>query len=247
MTDTTTMTTNDAMFADRAVRETCNVVSTDDSRPALGVIHLSPLGTDQTHIVGTDSYRAVTAVVNAQPFDETRTHDPANGATWADVVSNATPISEAYPNMERIFESAREGRGVTRGERVGYSGHMRRDAVSDLKDWSYFDGERRKPYGIVELTVEDSTLCVTFGMQVKDKEKRRVPTVTMWEKGPREVFKLTGDDVDITHTIGVFHAAYLPDFHTVTEIRYGDSALKPLYLASGKVEYVVMPIRMPEE
>ena len=247
MTETTTN-----VFADRVIRETCNVTSIDTSKMALNSIHLAPFGDLGTRVTGTDSYRAVTAIVNAQPFDQPMIHDPANGSTWGDVVANATPLPGHYPKMEQIFDSARAGiPGVPvnvrpyGGYRRGVSGYDR-GASSDIAEWAYFDGERRKPNGIVKLEVTDSTLCVTLGMQVKDPGKYRVPTATMWESRSRELFKVDGELSDTNRTIGVFHAPYLPDFNAVTGIRCGEGELSPLYLELGEIEYVVMPIRVPE-
>ena len=100
----------------------------------------------------------------------------------------------------------------------------------------------------MELTIKDARLYARFGLQVKD-EKSRVPAATLWEKLPREIFKLADnepDDDTSDRTIGTFHAGYLPNLGVVDEIRYGKNELSPLYLKSGKIEHVVMPIRMPE-
>lgn len=241
-----TDTTLDTAFADRLIREAATVVSTDDSRALLTHIHLAPCD-EGTRVTATDSYRAVTAVVDDQPFSEAMTFDPGkvNNPTWVDVVANAAPITGSYPNMERIFDGARAGTPMTPKHGRRFSG---RGGWVDVEKWAYFDGERRKPNGIVELTVAESRLYARFGLQVKD-ERNRVPAMTLWEKLPRVLFGLADDEPDDDtpgRDIGVFHAGYLPNMGGIDEIRCGETNLSPLYLKSGKVEHVVMPIKMPE-
>ena len=232
---------NDTVHANQAVSEACNVTSTDTSRPILCLIHLEPHGPNSTRITSTDSYRAVTAIVDTRPFDQPMVHDPVNGTTWNDVEANATPVEGRYPKMEHIFSSPREGVAGVPLRTTTYNRYGN-GVDGDMAGWAYFDGERRKPSGFVKLSVEDSVLRFTLGMKVQD-DKRRVPTVTMWETGSRKLLTLDGDLADTDRTIGIFYAGYLPDFRAATEIRCGSTELKPLYMAVGKIEYVVMPIR----
>jgi hypothetical protein len=124
---------------------------------------------------------------------------------------------------------------------------------TDITDFGYFDGERRRPQGIVELWLEQmipDKLELFYRRGMKVFRDQRVRSFIAWEEAVTMLAYLDcpkGFEVgDTKDRLGVYSAKYLGPIDRAFRLGW-TGPRKPLAFEthSSMYEHLVMPIRMP--
>ncbi len=252
---------------DRLIKWAAYATSGDEDRPAINRIWVQFDDEGNATLYATDSYRAVRARLDENPFHVDGDNTPYSWVpprkgrvTWDMFVENArqTPASTVtMPKMDYLFEATKESPYrewvIDRNRHVVYG--------KPISKWSYFNGYRRKPDGIIKLMAHGPKhACITYVRGIRTINSKVGATFSAWEQehfdlildsaeraaGDKEhmIGDVIGGDKLTDVTLGAYSAEYLAPIEEVRVMRHA-SHLKPLYLATtGGIEHLVMPIRL---
>lgn len=206
------------------------------------------------YIFATDAYR-----ITRTPFDtngDTRAFsidaeglDP-NVQTIRDAFDKFGEIIEGRPIGFDLFDRFEPGETYTlqgfSSDR--YARNTAKDLLIALEQWSYWDGQRRKPLGIARLEIEGAFLNMFLGLRVADK--KRMPRWVGFDPIPIKAPLTEGDNDAEPIDIGHYSTEYLA---TAFGAGYGQVAItvpaekvgyRPIMVATADTDTLVMPIRM---
>lgn len=238
-----------------------------DNREALHQIRITK-GT----AVATDSYRAARVFVadklevNSIPegfLVPVEGELPDARLDWEQLVRDHLVVESeyAFPNTQHIF-SVPLVTSKIEWEGAGSWNHGRRQKewLTDLSQWAYFDAQRRKPHGIIRITMnKDGDLHYQRGMNVN--HDKVATSFLSFENSHREMgAKAEGlverfDDESFTESdfylIGVYSAPYLAsmwrgDADHIGVREDGEVSHSPLWFGygAGMGDGLQMPIRL---
>ena len=249
---------------DEAVK-TANDYRHEDHERVFGKINLR-IEANSSRLEATDTYRAVR--INLPSGIDY----PAN---WLQAGGATLDLQKGDPVTWEFFLHAGkpEAKGIHRFDDVfiGVSGSTHQfdmEPIDHYKqgitDFGYFDGERRRPQGLIGLFVDPvdkftTTLGFERGMRVFGDQ--RVRSFLAWEDSRTPLakmdrpkgFDIPTDDGTYLHKqsgygtgqLGVYAAEYLSELDRSTKLGWS-GVLKPLAFETrgGTYEHLVMPIRM---
>lgn len=245
---------------DAAIEAAAQVVSLNEHSPTVTRIWLTFDKSEVGTLYATDSYRAVRIKLPSHPFDSVGkpiSWVPGKGkVTWEMFVENAEPTPKlTMPSIDPLYAKTES---YDRFELIRLSGSM---IERPIAKWAYFNGDRRKPDGIIRLQIHAAglpkpELDIVRGMRVYDERIGRY--FNAWDDGD---FGYEPSKKDANYTLGtvlpdrailsnqmlgVYAATYLAPFDLATEMRWSGSTFRPLYFSThhGAHEHLVMPIRL---
>ena len=241
------------MFDHNAAFATAHeVMSDDEERPSVNQMVMTFDEERQVTLEATDAYRAVRIKMPYTPTDYIldsgpRAWTPTKGQpiTLAGWEQFSEPVEHAIPNLSSIYAKAWD-------ESTMYVVNLAAPYKQAIGDFGYFDGERRRPSGLIQLEwvtgIGDRLeIDARRGMRVQG-DTRIGRNFVAWEEVPSPIGTVqNGDPSEIEDTVmGVYSAHYLGPIDRAFTIGHA-SAYKPLLMLTngGTQEHLVMPIRMP--
>lgn len=172
-------------------------------------------------------------------------------ASWEDLYEAATEDDEySFPRWQNLIKTGREqiSSSLKWDGDGGYRhGRARKEFFDSMREWSHFNGARRKPVGLVKLEVEDGHLFHRWGMSVWEKKNKAMPIFTAFNEH-RIPTEASVEDLP-NGEIGVYKAEFLasllsPSMDQIT-IDAEDPGWRPLSIGyAGGAVGLVMPTRL---
>lgn len=178
----------------------------DGARPLLGRIMLQ-----DGKAIATDSYRLAVIDLSddaAEALGDQRKHltdlndKDLERDSWLTIVERAGVVPadmQSYPNFDHLLNGSGYVTGSIAWDGDGgwAHGRRRRDFEIAISQWSYFNGDKRKPVGLIKLMVgEGGKLSYQLGMKVEDK--KRMPSWAAFETLVRDAQAVLGGDLGST-------------------------------------------------